>query len=283
MAFVNNEVCLAEKGAGFNLLDLIFNSLLLLGILLLPLVAFALTIHFLELAIQSRLAGTFGWRSVLLTGWLGTPIHELSHVVFCWIFRHRIDEVRLFDPDIVTGRLGYVRHSYRRGNHYEEFGNVFIGTAPLLGGTLVMLVWLFLFYPDLATALLRKPDAVEVASWGQLIANVLQTIWQFLVKLFTWEHLKTPRLWVFLYLTLCVGSHMAPSRSDYVGGARGAWMVLGLLWLVALFLMAFTPDPLTLALNIFQLATPLVILGGLTIALSSTTWALVTLVVSIRG
>ena len=31
-----------------------------------------------------------GWKGILWTAWLGTPIHELSHVFFAWLFRHRI-------------------------------------------------------------------------------------------------------------------------------------------------------------------------------------------------
>ena len=112
---------------------IIGDMLMGLAVLVLPIALFALVIHGLEHFMQSRLARRFGWRSVLWTAWLGTPIHEFSHVVMCWIFRHRIEEVRLFDPDVNAGRLGFVRHSFHRGNWFEEFGNVWIGTAPLLG------------------------------------------------------------------------------------------------------------------------------------------------------
>ena len=51
-----------------------------------PFIAFAVVIHFLERMIQKRLAERFGWSSVMWTGWLGTPIHELSHAAMCKIF-----------------------------------------------------------------------------------------------------------------------------------------------------------------------------------------------------
>ena len=31
----------------------------------------------------------------IATGFIGTPIHELSHALFCVIFRHKINEIKL--------------------------------------------------------------------------------------------------------------------------------------------------------------------------------------------
>ena len=99
-----------------------------------------MVIHWFEQIIQRRLSTRFGWNSVLWTGWLGTPIHESSHLLMCPVFRHRIDEVAFFEPDRKSGRLGYVRHSFHQGNWFEEMGNLFIGIAPLMGGSLVLLI-----------------------------------------------------------------------------------------------------------------------------------------------
>ncbi len=120
-------------------MGIVESSLIFWALVLLPMAFFAIAVHWLEHFIQSRLATRFGWRSVLVTGWLGTPIHELSHAAMCLLFRHRIDEIQLFDPDVREGRLGYVRHSYRKGNWFEEAGNVLIGTAPLIGGSVVLM------------------------------------------------------------------------------------------------------------------------------------------------
>ena len=108
-----------------------------------PFVGFALFVHALERFGQRQLAQRFGWKSAMWTGWLGTPIHELSHVALCILFRHRIDEVALFEPDEKSGRLGYVRHSYRSKSWFEELGNPFIAIAPLIGGSLVLLVLVY--------------------------------------------------------------------------------------------------------------------------------------------
>ena len=126
----------------------ILNSLQLLVILVTPFVVFTLIIHRLERFTQHRLAQRFGWKSILWTGWLGTPIHEMSHVAMCIVFRHRIDDVALFEPDVQSGRLGFVRHSFTRANWFERLGNVFIGLAPLAGGALALAALLMMFYPQ---------------------------------------------------------------------------------------------------------------------------------------
>ncbi len=262
----------AEKQVRLPVTEILINSLNLLAILSIPAVAFAVAAHFLEISIQSMLALRFGWRSIMWTGWLGTPIHELSHVVACWTFGHRVDEVRLFDPDVKTGRLGFVRHSYRRGNWFEELGNVFIGTAPLVGGSLVMLLLLFLFFPRLANELLHHPAMSEANSWGELFSGLHQAFGEFVTGLFAWKNLATLRLWVFLYLVLCVASHMAPSRSDYEGAGRGSVLAVTGAFAASFLTMLFSRNPFAVALSAFQLAMPIIIMGILSIVLCFVIW-----------
>ncbi len=252
--------------------EVLFHSISLVLLLIGPAVAFAVAAHFIELNIQQRLVRLFGWKSVMWTGWLGTPIHELSHVVLCWVFRHRVDEVRLFDPDIRTGRLGFVRHSFRRGNWFEEFGNVFIGTAPLFGGSLAMFLLLLTFYPEFARELMAPHSSGDTATWAELGQSIARSMSHFLQSLFQWANLTKLRFWIFLYLNLCIASHMAPSRSDYDGAARGAWLVIGFVWLVSLLLVAFSKNALDMAFDVFRLVTPVITLAGLALVLCAVAW-----------
>lgn len=211
--------------------------------LLIPLAVCAAAIHWFERIIQRRLSTRFGWNSVLWTGWLGTPIHETSHVLMCPVFRHRIDEVAFFEPDRKSGRLGYVRHSFHPGNWFEEMGNLFIGIAPLLGGSLVLLTLLSIFYPDAAKAAwesgsipetqLTMPIEMEATTSidsSSLSDGVWQRLWlqtrAMISNLLAAADWTKPRWWIFLYLVLCVGSHMAPSRSDYQGSLKGGLISL---------------------------------------------------------
>lgn len=231
--------------------------LLLLGVLLLPAVLFALAIHALEHLMQGRLARQFGWRAVLWTGWLGTPVHEFSHAIACWIFQHRVDEIRLFDPDLEEGRLGYVRHSYRRGNLYQEIGNVFIGTAPLLGGSLVLVLLTWLFYPAAIRTALEHARELEFSSLGRSVGQLWEAVRSSLVVILDPANLLRPRFWVFCYFVLCIGSHMAPSRTDYAGSRRGALLLLALLAILSVGISAAGGSPHLIAWSLLQLVAPL--------------------------
>ncbi len=240
-------------------------ALTMIAMFLAPFVAFALIIHWFERITQQRLAERFGWGSVLWTGWLGTPIHELSHVAMCKLFRHNVDEVALFQPDRESGRLGYVKHSWRAGNWFEEIGNLFIGIAPLMGGSVALAILLWIFYPAAASA------AVEVSQSADTNVGIIDqtwaVAWQIGSEILAFQNLYTPRFWIFLYLVLCVGSHMAPSRSDYNGASRGVLLVGGILLGTTLVLSASGIEPTKFIGAFVGAAGPLFAILGLTVLL----------------
>ena len=212
-------------------MNLAIETIKLLAILLAPFAVFAFVIHFLEQLIQRRLAERFGWNSVLWTGWLGTPIHELSHALMCRVFHHRIDEIALFEPDRQSGRLGFVRHSFKSGNWYQELGNFFIGIAPLMGGSVVLVVLLWLFFPASIESAFAVSKEAEVHGPIEQLTAIIRTIAEHIFAAKNWT---SGRFWLFVYFVLCVGGHMAPSPSDYEGASRGVIFVgVGLLAITA--------------------------------------------------
>lgn len=249
-----------------GLLGLLVESLKLLAVLLAPFIAFALVIHWLERATQVRMAERFGWRSVLWTGWLGTPVHELSHAILCPVFCHRIEKMALFEPDKKNRRLGYVIHVYTPGNWYQELGNFFIGVAPLVGGSLTLSFFLWMFYPDAVTAAFSvAADAKNAAPW--------ETMYQITAACFSQvassTNLLSGRFWLFCYLVLCVGSHMAPSPSDYEGASRGVIFVIGGLLVVAFVSALLKLSPMTLLEGMIALLGPLFAVFGFAVILCS--------------
>lgn len=236
----------AESTRG--VIDVLLQTCWLLFLIVAPLVVFTLLIHFLERALQLRLASRFGWKSVLWTGWLGTPIHELSHVLMCVAFRHRIEEVALFEPDLKSGRLGYVRHSWTPKNTFEEIGNFFIGLAPLAGGSIVLAGLLWLFYPDAASHMVSGSRIASDGSAEQMsfLTATFSSVSSLVSELLSPRNLLSWKFWLFTYLVLCVGSHMAPSRSDYDGASRGVLLVLGIAIAILLLvaLLGFETDQL---------------------------------------
>ncbi len=259
--------------------DTLINVILLLSVALGPWLLFAFLIHQIEHLMQRRLAERFGWKSVMWTGWLGTPIHELSHTVMCRLFGHRIDEVVLFEPDPESGRLGYVRHSYRKNHWFEEIGNVFIGIAPLVGGSLVLGLLLWLFYPDAAGEAIKtangEADDLDLLSRA---GGIIQLMGQEIIKP---ANMVTLRFWSFLYLVLCVGSHMAPSASDYRGAGRGAILLSIPILVLVVLATLFFPDSSAVAYAMVDVLSPLFALLLLTVLLCSAALVLVCLLTSL--
>ena len=262
-------------GQGFG--PVLIESLKLLFVLLAPFVAFAIVIHWFEHITQRRLAERFGWKSVLWTGWLGTPIHELSHALMCRVFQHRIEDIALFEPDQESGRLGYVKHSFRKGNWFQELGNLFIGIAPLLGGSIVLAVLLWIFFPDAAS------DAIESTRAdhdGDAFAKMFAIVGALFGNILTIANLGTVRFWTFIYLVLCVGSHMAPSGSDYRGASRGVYWFGGMVLVGVLVLAIFGIDSGKMVDGMIGTMGPLFAIFGLTIVLCGITTAIVWLITS---
>ena len=269
----------------------ILNALQLLVIVTTPFVLFTLIIHRLERFTQHRLATRFGWKSILWTGWLGTPIHELSHVAMCLVFRHRIDDVALFEPDLESGRLGYVRHSFTKSNWFERVGNVFIGLAPLAGGAVALTALLLMFYPGaVETAVAQQkvqlsqqtiatepanpfpitgpsPSqsmAASVTKFFEATAAATGTLFQ---QIFDAKNLQTKRFWCFLYLTLCVGSHMAPSGSDYHGARHGVILLSGIVGGIVLLVSILGFDSVTVSVSVLKFISPVLAVMMLAIIL----------------
>ena len=197
-----------------------------------PFFLLGLLLHVIEAYVQGRLSRQFGWNSILWTGWIGTPIHELSHAAMCPLFRHKIQEIALFKPDRASGRMGYVKHSFNPKSHYQTIGGFFIGTAPLLGGALVLYGLLWLAYPGAARNALNNDGLASAVAGGNVIHAIVQLFkhtLNVLSDVVTLKHVASLPFWLFLYGVLCVGSHLAPSRADYKGTLRGGIILLVLL------------------------------------------------------
>ncbi len=249
-------------GDGFGVVML--ESFKLLFILLAPFVAFAIIIHWLEMITQRRLAERFGWKSVLWTGWLGTPIHELSHAFMCRVFQHRIDEIALFEPDRESGRLGYVKHSFRTGNWFQELGNLFIGIAPLLGGSIVLAILLWIFYPEAASSAIETTRTEDDLGAFEKLASIVASL---VASIMSIGNIATIRFWTFIYLVLCVGSHMAPSGSDYRGASRGVYLFGGIAIVLVFGLAIAGVDSERMVSGMVGTFGPLFAIFGLTIVL----------------
>ncbi len=264
------------------------NTLLFLGSTVLPVVILCLVLLFIGRWMNRQLYLSFGWRGVLALAWLGTPVHEFSHVIGCWLGRNRIEDFALFKPDHKTGSLGYVKHSYNTGSFYQRvIGNTLISLAPFFGGSLAIYLLTSHFYPQF----LMKPDQLPLANWSTVSSaaglNELGKAWfhyfqQFYEVLLNKDNLGEWSFWLYLVSMISLAVHLSPSKSDFEG-FWGPALILA----AALFLTMFTVTALnrvtalsipdltgwTLILHtIMALALSFLFLGAMTTAVITLLW-----------
>lgn len=202
--------------------------------LLSPLFVFALLMHYCSHLVRTRAATLLGTRCYVWLTCPGTIAHELGHVLFCWIFRHRILSVALFRPGN-KGALGYVKHSYERRNLYQNVGNFFIGTGPIwFGSVLILLSIYWLAGPEVLEPFrIPWPNGDELQGWDGII-TAASLAWKALneafTRLFVLERLSDWRFYLLIYLLFALGSHVTLSPEDLKGAGQG--LLVGILLLL---------------------------------------------------
>lgn len=179
------------------------------------------------------ICGRGGNKILLATGIVGTPIHELSHALMCIIFGHKITEIKLYQPSGRDGALGYVTHSYNRKNLYHQIGNFFIGTAPIVVGSGVLVLLMGLLLPHAFDTMITDLSGIsEIGDFFPFVISVMESI--FLDAMDTWQP------WVFIVLAIMIAGHMEMSGAD-IKGSLGGLGILSFLWLLvsgAVFLLS---------------------------------------------
>jgi hypothetical protein len=212
-------------------------SLVQIGIFLFPGLVLALIMNYESGLVERRALLTMGRGWYLgLFGWLGTTVHELGHAVFCLVFRHKIIAIKLFDPDPETGALGYVEHSYDSTSVYQLAGNFFIGVGPILLGTAIICLLLYLLLDLNPFRLAGNFDKASphIYSWDAL-SGIFQILWtssnSLLREVFSRRNLSTWQLYVFIYLAFAIGSSVKLSPSDIKGALKGLILILVLIFI----------------------------------------------------
>lgn len=169
---------------------------------------------FLYAAISSYnkryMIAAIGWTGFCVLGFVGVPFHELSHLVTALIFKHKITDVALFRPvkGKTDGNLGYVHHSYNKKSLYQQIGNFFIGAAPMLFGSIVLLILFYLSVPFNINNFVSK-DAL-VLDFGHIVLGFGTKLVQF--DFFSW-------LTVAVAFLIC--PHLGMSKADFKNTAAG--------------------------------------------------------------
>lgn len=159
-----------------------------------------------------------------ITGVVGTPIHELGHMLACWVFGMKITKARLYSPDKATGRLGYVEFKYRPASILHAIGLVVQGVAPIF---MAFALFEFMF-----------PAPQTAVPWSSIIAGDtvvlagLQASWNLV-----FGNLCSDGVGILWGLAaLIVALHCIPSWADIRLALRG-----GLVLLIIALAVSFLP------------------------------------------
>ncbi|MFH0919136.1 MAG: hypothetical protein V1913_02135 [Fibrobacterota bacterium] len=201
-----------------------------LALFLSPLILPGILIRGVKARIDNLLLNDFGRIPYYFFAAMGTPVHEAGHLLAAKLTGHKILRFSLFSPD-KSGRLGYVEHAYNPDSVWQRAGCLFIGLAPVLAGTTLIVLLTRLFFPDLllhrslegivaqaqAVKNLKEMAPLSLAIGHSVVGQFLD-FWQ-AVKASDW------RVLVYLLLVIGIGSHMFPSTSDLKGMAPGAFLL----------------------------------------------------------
>lgn len=223
----------------YSVLLLTFNHLIILfGFIFIA----GLILYFLSRITRRVISGTGIPRAELITAWIGTPVHELGHALFCIIFGHKITEIKLFSPDSSDGTLGYVRHSYNKKNIYHLTGNFFIGIGPVISGTAAIYFLMLILLPNHNQIVNQITDSAGFNfSIGSIKENITSS-YKLLIMIFDPKNFREWEFWVFIYLTLSIATHIELSPADLKGMWSGLIVIILLLIFINILAVIFSAD-----------------------------------------
>ncbi len=203
-------------------------STVLMQLLLLfgPLTLFGLLVHYIQRLGIKLLSDMISERpAIIVSGFLGIPIHEIGHAFFCIIFGHKIESITFFDPDGES--LGSVEHSYEADNWWKIMGNYFIGTGPIIFGSIIIALMITFLLPNGTDYFSTLWNSIQengnnflglLQTFGDAILLTLKTV--FIGNLATWQ------FWVFIIISFNISLHMSLSLVDIRGALTGFFKIL---------------------------------------------------------
>ena len=217
-----------------------------------PIIFSCIILNILSKEQNRRLYYIGGWKALLVTAWIGTPIHEFSHYLFAVLSFHKVTDLKLFQPDSETGSMGYVYHSYKVDNFYQAvIGNSFIAIAPFFGGAAVIYLISSFVFPEFSLFSEYVPrvyyltinNALEWKSYllfGRTAYNFLNYLFD---TIFSHSMLHDWKLYVFLFLMLGIANHLSPSVSDFKNFWYPITVLLVTIGLLNLFIYPLVKEP----------------------------------------
>jgi len=170
---------------------------------------------------------SFGWKAVSITAIIGVPIHELSHAAICLLFGHKIKKIVLVQKRDESGVLGYVNHAYNPNSIYQQTGNFFIGIAPIFGGISVIIALMHIIIPQTYSKFMNisMNNLLITKINADSIKGILNSYVDLIQIIFSANNFTNPYFILFLFLAICISSHISLSSADIKGASKGLFII----------------------------------------------------------
>lgn len=216
---------------------------------ILSIVVFGLLIGWIESACNTLIYRRFKDKGILITGFIGTTVHEFGHFIMCKVFRHNVIDVKWFSTRIgASGELGHVRHSYEERSIYQRIGNFFIGVAPVLIGTLTLILSFRLLLPSSFSEIIKHTDFNNYLNMSNSfsIENFIETLssslWLILKELFAFGNFVDIKFYIFIIIAFSISMHMSLSRADLINSFDGIVFIYAVSLILSIILIMVGVD-----------------------------------------
>ena len=206
--------------------------------ILLPIIIYGIILAFFNKKNVENLHTKKKWWIYTTLGIIGTPIHELSHLIFNLLFFHKVKEVALYRPikSKKDGILGYVNFSYKENSLYQNIGLFFSGIGPMIGGCLVLVLLMKFLLPNV----FLEWEYTEITDFNltTILLNLKNNIIENLKLLFT-HYSDWKKLLIFLILSFSISLHMNISIADLKSAIKGFAIIEILVFIISIMLGLF--------------------------------------------
>lgn len=207
-------------------------------------IVFGILLNLIESKNNEVIQNSLGINFIVFTGFIGTVVHELSHMLMAFIFNHKIVKVELFRPFKYKedGVLGYVKHTYNPSSLYQQIGNFFIGIAPMIFGTLFIWILLILFSNDTYQVLTNNIHIdlyikyLESTDYLKVFSLLINDTLLILKSMFSLKYLADLKHLIMLFLIYSIATHMSLSLADLKGSFKGFIVCFIIVFIVTLFI-----------------------------------------------
>lgn len=209
------------------------------------LIIFGLLIGEIEKRSSQLIYNGLGKYGVIATGIIGTTVHEFSHALMCKLFLHKITDIKWFSLNLDNQELGHVNHSFNKRSIYQRVGNFFIGVAPILIGSIILIIFYRIFLKDSFYSVLNSFNVNNLLYLGEnfdVISFLELLLHQFIIFInstFTLQNVTSIGFWIFLIIAISISTHMSLSKADLKNSLDGVIFIFIISLIISVVLVLF--------------------------------------------